>query len=514
MISVSDAGLVIALIVLGLVSVPIGERLRIPSPIVAAVFGVLLALLPGARDFLFPPEAILPLVLPALLYTAALRSSWRRFAKGWRPIVALAVALVFVTTAAVAAVATRVHPALPLGVAVVLGAICAPPDPAAISVTAKRLRLPRRIVTLLEGEGLFNDVTALTLYQVAVAGVITGSLAWWEAVGSFVYSAVIGVVVGLVNAIVFDRLSNRLVAAQVRAGLSLLIPYSAYFLADSLEASGVLAVLVAGFWISHSRRDPADVQERLYGRSFWEVVEVLVTGFTFALVGLEFVTVTDNIGPTAWSFVSFALLICLVLIAVRFIWMFAVGGIFRFRHHNEHDPEIPGNWRETLLVAWAGMRAVVTVATALALPVDFPVRDQVVFVAVLVALATLLLPGLTLPWLVRALGLNTGEEHRLAAKARVVEAAMQGATRYLERLRADGEITSEQRQRLTVWWQATLMEEVDEELTRRYPERQRFKDIHAGMLSEARAAALEMRPVEPEAVDEVLRELDLRSAAI
>lgn len=503
----------IALVVFGLLSVPIGERLRVPSPIVAAVFGVLLALLPSMADFVFPPELILPLVLPTLLYTAAFRSSWRRFASGWRPIVALAVALVFVTTAAVAAVASRINPALPVGVAVVLGAICSPPDPAAISVTAKRLGLPRRIVTLLEGEGLFNDVTALTLYQVAVAGVLTGALAWWEVAASFVYSAAIGMVVGLVIGYVFDRMSSRLVEAQVRAGLSLLIPYVAYLVADAVEASGVMAVLVAAFWVSHSRRDPDDVQERLYGRSFWEVVEVLVTGFTFALVGLEFVTVTKQIGSTAWSFFSFALLICLVLIVVRFVWMYAVGGIFRYRHRNERDPEIPGNWRDTFLVAWAGMRAVVTVATALALPVTFPKRNQTVFVAVMVALVTLLLPGLTLPWLVRVLRLNTGEEHLVVAKDRVAQAATKGVVGYLDRLRAGGEITTEQRQRLAVWWRGTLSEDVDEELSRRYPERKKFKEIHAAMLSEARAAALELRPIEPEAVDELLRDLDLRSAA-
>jgi CPA1 family monovalent cation:H+ antiporter len=314
--------------------------------------------------------------------------------------------------------------------------------------------------------------------------------------------------------LVFDRLSSRLVEAQVRAGLSLLIPYVAYLLAETLQASGVLAVLVAGFWVSHSRRDPDDVQERLYGRSFWEVVEVLVTGFTFALVGLEFVTVTGNIGAAAWGFVSFALLICLVLIVVRFVWMYAVGGIFRYRNRHENDPEIPGNWRETFLVAWAGMRAVVTVATALALPEEFPARDQVLFVAVLVALVTLLLPGLTLPRLVKVLRLNTGEEHRVAARERVVEAATRGAIGYLERLRAGGEITEEQRQKLAVWWRGTLIEAVDEELSRRYPERKKFKDIHGGMLSEARAAALELRPLEPEAVDELLRDLDLRSAVI
>ncbi|HEX6683338.1 MAG TPA: cation:proton antiporter [Candidatus Limnocylindrales bacterium] len=506
-------GLVLGLIVLGLMSVPIGDRLRIPGPIVAALFGVLLALIPGTAEFEFPPEAILPLVLPPLLYTAAWQSSWQRFVKGWRPIVALAVALVFVTTAAVAAVASRIHPALPLGAAVVLGVICAPPDPAAITVMARRLRLPRRLVTLLEGEGLFNDVTALTLYQVAVAGVITGSLSWWSAAGSFVYSGVAGVAIGLVVAIIFNRLSNRFGGAQVRAGLSLLLPYSAYLVAEEMGASGVLAVLVAGFWISHRRRDPDEVEERLYGRSFWEVVQVLVTGFTFGLVGLEFVTVAADIGERAWGYVGSALVICVVLIVVRFAWMFGAVGLMRYRHRRVEDPEVPHGWRETVLVAWAGMRAVVTVATALALPAAFPQRSQVIFVALLVALVTLLVPGITLPWLVKRLGLNTGQEHRDAAKAQVIEAATDAVLEYLHRLRIDGEITGEQENRLAIWWRGTLVDEDDEELSTRYPQRQKLKEIHAEMLTAARAATLKMRPVEPEAADELLRDLDLRTAA-
>ncbi len=506
-------GLMLLLVVLGVLSVPLGERLRLPSPVVAALFGVLVALLPGADGIEFPPALILPLVLPPLLYNAAWQSSWQRFVKGWRPILALAVALVFVTTAAVAYVASRIHPALPLGAAVVLGAICAPPDPAAVSAVSKRLGLPRRIVTILEGEGLFNDVTALTIYQVAVAGVLTGSFTWGLAVGSFVYSAVAGVAIGLVNAIVFDRLSDRLGGAQVRAGLSLLIPYSAYLAAELVKASGVLAVLVAAFWIAHSRRDPDDVEERLYGRSFWEVVEVLVTGFTFGLVGLEFVTVTDRLGAQAWTYVTFALIVCAILVLVRFFWMFVVGRIIRFRAAAGEGAEIPGNWRETLLVAWAGMRAVVTVATALALPSGFPARDQIVFVSLVVALLTLLVPGVTLSALVSALGLDTGSDRRRrAARREVIEAVNAAATGHLKVLRERGEITDGQEDWLAARWRAMLLESDDDELAERYPERLRIRAIHNDMLGLARAAALRLRPKEPEAVDEILRELDLRSA--
>lgn len=509
----SNEGLLLFLLVIGLVSVPIGERLRLPSPVIAAAFGVILALLPSGKEFSFPPSLILPLVLPPLLYAAASQSSWRRFLLGWKPILAMAVALVFVTTAAVAFVASRIHPALPLGAAVVLGAISAPPDPAAISAVAGRLGLPRRIITLLEGEGLFNDVTALTIYQVAVAGVLTGSLSWWAAGGSFAYSAIAGVGVGLVNAVAFSWLAEKLGGASLRAGLSLVTPYAAYLAAEAAHASGVMAVLVAGFWIGSRRLDPDDVEGRLYGRPFWEVIEVLVTGFTFGLVGVEFVDVVGDLRGDAWAYLPFALFICLTLLIVRFIWMFAVGGFIWLRHRNSSDPDQPGNWREILVVSWAGMRAVVTVATALALPEDFPSRGQIVFVAVVVALVTLLLPGMTLPWLVRVLGMNSGFERRRAAEREVVEVAVDAAAHRLAEMQRRGEITAEQEDWLSVWFRGVISDPDEDEEDTRFPQRQQFLGVRSELLAAARAAVLMRRPHEPEAVDALLRQLDLRSAA-
>ncbi len=509
----TNEGVLLFLLVLGLISVPLGERLRLPSPVIAAGFGVVLGLLPMGRDFGFEPSFILPLVLPPLLWTAAQNSSWRRFVQGWRPILTLAVALVFVTTAAVAFVATRIHPALPLGAAVVLGAICAPPDPAAISAVASRLGLPRRIITLLEGEGLFNDVTALTIYQVAVAGVLTGSLSWWSAAGSFVYSALAGIGIGIVNAVVFGWLADKLGGAGLRAGLSLVTPYAAYLGAESAKASGVMAVLVAAFWMSARKVDPDDVEGRLYGRPFWEVVEVLVTGFTFGLVGIEFVDVLRHVGRDAWGYVSFALLVCLTLLIVRFLWMSVVGGYVWLRQGHARDQDSPGNWRELLVVSWAGMRAVVTVATALALPESFPGRNQIIFVAVVVALVTLTLPGLTLPWLVRKLGLNTGFERRRVAERELTEVAVDAAAQRLAEMQRTGEITAEQEDWLSIWFRNVVSEPDEEQGDTRFPQRQRFLAVRHEMLAAARAAVLSRRPHEPEAVDDLLRQLDLKTAA-
>jgi Na+/H+ antiporter len=509
---VNNESLLLFLLVLGLVSVPLGERLRVPSPVVATVFGMILAL-PGETEFEFPPELILPLVLPPLLFTAAQNSSWRRFAQGWRPIFGLAVALVFVTTAAVAFVASRIHPALPLGAAVVLGAVCAPPDPAAVSAIARRLGLSRRIVTLLEGEGLFNDVTALTIYQVAVAGVLTGSLSWWGAAGSFAYSALAGIGIGLVNAFVFSWLADKLGGANLRAGLSLIIPYAAYLSAESARASGVMAVLVAAFWLGARNLDPDDVEGRLYGRPFWEVIELLITGFTFGLVGVEFIGVVRELGMEVFGYLPFALLICLTLVIVRFLWMFAAGFIIRARNRTNHNPDLPGNWREIALVSWAGMRAVVTVATALALPSSFPSRTQIIFVAAVVALFTLLVPGMTLPWLVRKLNLATGGQRSRIAEREMAVAAADAAAAHLAGMRAAGQITGEQEDYLSVWFRAMLTDPDGDDQDTRFPKRQTFLRVRGELLAAARAETLARRTHEPEAADELLRRLDLYSAS-
>ncbi|BCJ74052.1 Na+/H+ antiporter [Catellatospora sp. IY07-71] len=500
---------ILVLLVLGLLCVPVGTRLRIPAPVVATVFGVVLGALPGVT-LDPPPELILPVLLPPLLYAAVQQTSWRHFARGWRPILLLAVALVFVTTAVVAAVATRIHPALPLGAAVVLGAVTSPPDPAAVSAVAGRLGLPRRTVTLLEGEGLFNDVTALTIYQVAVAGVATGTLSVWGAAAEFGYAALAGAGIGLVTGLFFGWLFDRLPTAELRAGLSLLIPYAAYLAADAAHASGVLAVLAAGFWLGATRADPDDVAGRLSGRNFWDVIEQLVTGFTFGLIGLEFVQALDDLGADLWAYSRFALLICLTLVVVRFAWMFGMSGLIR-RLRARDPADVPVSWGETLLVAWAGMRGVVTIATALALPRDFPGRTQIVFVAAVVAVVTLLLPGMTLPWLARRTGLTTGAQRRREAEREIIAAAQEAALRRLAELRADGTVGPETARRLEEWQRAVLLDEEaeDEDWVRR---RRQVGEVRAELLAAARAEVLDRREREPEAADDVLRRLDLHSA--
>ena len=226
-------------------------------------------------------------MLPPLLYASVQRTSWRQFAANVRPILLLAVALVFVTTAAVAAVADAVVPRAPIAAAVALGALVAPPDPVAATAVAGSLGLPRRMVSILEGEGLFNDVTAIVLYHVAIAAAVSGSFSWPAALGELVLSAVVAVVVGLALGWAAHQLMGRLGDATLQIGLTLLVPFVAYVVAEELRGSGVLAVLTTALFLAEHATDADDVLGRLAGHTFWEIVDTLVTGVAFGLIGLE-----------------------------------------------------------------------------------------------------------------------------------------------------------------------------------------------------------------------------------
>ncbi|GAA4199896.1 cation:proton antiporter [Actinocatenispora rupis] len=519
---------VVFVILLGTILItPVADRLKLPYPVLITVFGLVLAVIPNAvvPALRLPPELILPLVLPPLLYAATQRSSWRSFVTNARPILLLAVALVFVSTAAVAAVAGALLPGLPVAATVALGAIVAAPDAAAATSVANRLRLPRRLVSLIEGEGLFNDVTALTLYQVAVAGVVTGSFSAVAVAGRFVYSAVAATAIGLLVGVVTRYLLRWLPTATLQSGLSLLVPFVSYVAADRLEASGVLAVLATGFYLGHYGADPDDAEGRLQSRSFWEVVELLVTGFAFGLIGLELTVVLNGLRGDITGPLIQAGIVCAVVIAVRIAWMLPAGWLSRARSRRkagpgEAAPTTVGSWRESVVLSWSGMRGVVTVATALALPLDFPERSRILLISFAVILATLVLQGLTLPWLVRVLGVTASSDRQRKAERAIAGRAFEAALRRLNELVDSGEVPTEVSDRLRAWFTVVLGRmrrvedgEDDPEMARRMALRHELVGLEAELLSVARREVLEerQRGADPAAADRVLRRLDLRS---
>ncbi len=521
--------LLLLLLLGAVVTVPLGDRLGLPAPVLMTLAGVAMAFMPFVPNVDIPPEIILPALLPPLLYATVQRTSWRQFAANRRPIFLLAVALVFVTTAAVAAVANAIVPGLPIAAAVALGALVAPPDPVAATAVAGSVGLPRRLVSILEGEGLFNDVTAIVLYHVAIAAAVSGTFSLPKAFGLLVLSAVVAVAVGLALGWVTIKLMNLLGDATLQVGLTLLVPFVAYVLAEELEGSGVLAVLTVALFLAEHTADADDVLGRLTGRTFWDIVDTLVTGVAFGLIGLELHTVFGTADGHALEMVGWGLAIVAVVVGVRLLWLLPATWLAK-RLHTRRDvsEEIPTSWRETVVMWWAGMRGVASVALALAIPLKtddgqpFPGREEIIFIAFAVIMATLVFQGLTLPWLVRKLNVRADTAAEEALERDLAIRAAKAAKYRLKEIQEVEEFPEEvveRLQRAAYDIGARISPDmVDEERREAVAKRaERFKAIsrvQREMMSAARHEVLSARSEpgsDPEVVDRVLQYLDYRS---
>ncbi|MEU1176194.1 Na+/H+ antiporter [Streptomyces sp. NPDC005820] len=520
--------LLFVLLLGAVVSVPVGDRFGLPSPVLMTLLGIVLAVADFVPNVDVPPDLILPLVLPPLLYAAVRRTSWRQFAANRRPIFLLAVALVFVTTVSVAAVAQSVIPGLPVAAAVALGALVAPPDPVAATAVAGQLGLPRRLVSILEGEGLFNDVTAIVLYHVAIAAAVSGEFVPGEAALELVLSAVVAIAVGVGLGWGANRLLDLLGDATLQIGLTLLVPYAAYVLAEELHGSGVLAVLTCALFLAEHATDPDDVLTRLAGHAFWDIVDTLVTGVAFGLIGLELHNAIRTASGRWGEMLGWAGIIAAVVIVVRLAWLLPATWLTKRLHARRDHEDIPLGWRETVVMWWAGMRGVASVALALAIPLEteagdaFPDRDEIVFVAFGVIMATLVLQGLTLPWLVNRLGVEADTEREKAFERELAVRAAKAAKLRLREIEAAEELPeelSEQMLRRAFEIGVRISPEMGEEERReghdaRVRRLKRVRRIQGELLSAARHEVLAARNeagADPEVVDRVLRQLDVRS---
>ncbi|MFJ7294842.1 Na+/H+ antiporter [Streptomyces collinus] len=521
--------LLFVLLLGAVISVPVGDRFKVPAPVLMTLLGIVLALLPFVPNVEIAPDLILPLLLPPLLYAAVRRTSWRQFAANKRPIFLLAVALVFVTMACVAAVADAIVPGLPLAAAFALGALVAPPDPVAATAVAGQLGLPRRLVSILEGEGLFNDVTAIVLYHVAIAAAVSGTFSPWKAGLDLVLSAVVAVAVGLALGWGANKLMEVLGDATLQIGLTLLVPYASYVMAEELHGSGVLAVLTTALFLAEYGSDADDVMTRLAGHTFWNIVDTLVTGVAFGLVGLELHNAIRTASGRWGELLGWAAVVVVVVVFARLLWLLPATWLTKRLHaRRDYDEDIPVSWRETVVMWWSGMRGVASVALVLAIPLEtdggapFPSRDEIIFIAFGVIMATLVLQGLTLPWLVRLLGVkaDTDKEKEFAKDLaiRAAKAAKQ-RLREIEGIEELPEELSEQMLRraydIGVRISPELAEDERREAYREGARRvKRVRRIQQEMLSAARHEVLAARSepgADPEVVDRVLRHLDVRS---
>jgi CPA1 family monovalent cation:H+ antiporter len=407
---------------------------RVPYPILLVLGGLLLGFVPGMPAVELPPELVLVAFLPPLLYWSGFFSSPRDLWADARAISLLAVGLVLVTTVAVAVIVHAMVDGMTWPAAFALGAIVSPTDPLAASAIGRRLGVPRRLLTVLEGESLVNDATALVAYRIAVAAAVSGTFVAWQAGLRFLVTAAGGVAVGLLVGWLVAELRRRLDDPVVEIVVSVFTGYAAYLPAELVGVSGVLAAVTAGLYLGWRGPELASAATRLLGFSFWEVLVYLANAVLFILVGLQLRPILEDLGGTAVAvLVGQGVLVSAVVVAVRLGWGFSVPYLVRLVDRRRAQVMRRVGARERLLIGWSGMRGAVSLAAALALPLDFPMRNLILFLTFSVILATLVVQGLTLPTLIRRLRLEQDDaEEREEVRARL--AATQAALERLDEL--------------------------------------------------------------------------------
>ena len=412
-----------------LLSVALGwvaRRLNFPYPIALVIGGAALGFLPNLPQFPFDPQFILVLVLPPVLYQTALLTSWRDFKANIRPIGLLAVGLVIATTLAVGAALKFVAPDIPWAAAFVLGAIVSPPDAVAATAILTRLNVPRRVVTILEGESLVNDASGLVLYKFAVAAVLTGTFSLRDASVEFVGVAIAGILIGIVVGRIFISIHRYLRDVFIEVLMTFAVPYIAYILAESLHVSGVLAVVAAGLVRGRYAPEIVSAEMRIIARSVWKLFVFLLTSLVFILIGLQLSGILGRLtGYSAGDLMLYATLVSVVAIAVRFAWIYPATWLPRLVSARLRERDPTPTEQELFIMSWCGMRGIVSLAAALALPLaleggaPFPGRDLIVFLTFVVIAVTLVVQGLTLGPLIRVLRVGTDwSEHEEEQHAR------------------------------------------------------------------------------------------------
>ncbi|MGC3975928.1 MAG: Na+/H+ antiporter [Nitrospira sp.] len=428
---------IILLLAVVLALTTIAQKISIPYPIFLVLGGLVLGLVPGLPTVTLHPDLVFLVFLPPILWAAAYFTSLREFRQNIRPISLLAIGLVLATTAGVAVVAHAWLPGIGWAEAIALGAIVSPPDAVSATAIGKRLRIPRRVVTILEGESLVNDATALVLYRAAVGAVVSGSFLLGGTVLNFLFAALAAVAIGLAAAWLTRWALCLTEDGYTQIGVTLLVPYIAWVIAESVHASAVLACVAGGVTLRQYFSGAVAPATRLQARAVWELLIFILNGVIFILIGLELGALRDTLpagqhGPVLLA----ALMVSATAIVVRFLWVPLAALIPRCLSATlrARDPMPP--WKGLFLISWTGMRGIVTLAAALALPATtgsgapFPFRSEIVLISFTVILVTLVLQGLSLPPIIRWLRLE--EENKLEEEERL--AREHAATLALSRL--------------------------------------------------------------------------------
>ncbi|MEV7006407.1 Na+/H+ antiporter [Streptosporangium sp. NPDC051022] len=503
----------------------VARRKGWPSPLLLVSAGLVLSpLVPGYE---LDPELVLLVFLPPLLYSAAIDSSYLRLKAVRRPVALLSIGLVLFTTLVIGWVVHLLLPFLPLAAAFALGAIVAPPDAVAAVAVARRLGLPRKVVAILVGESLFNDATALTAYRVAIAAALGEGISWLDAVGRFLYTAAGGVVAGLALAWCLTWILLRVRDALVENTVMLLIPFGVYLAAEAVHVSGVIAVVVVGLYVGH-HMPSAGFGTRLLSDAVWRVVDFFLETVVFVLIGLQLWPIMEALrGADPWKLAGMALAVFAAAVLSRIVWV--VPGIYLPRILSERirrrEPN-PPPWQYVAVVSWAGMRGVVSLAAAFAIPPDFPGRATLLFLTFVVVIGTLLVQGMSFPALIRRLRISNQEElfNDNLSEAAAQQAAAAAELARLEELVAEGvsdvhqEVVEQLRSRaerraLTAWERlgggtGPQGEETPSALYRR---------LRREMLAAGREVFVRLRDegrIDDEVLTRVMHELDFEEATL
>lgn len=415
-----------------------------PAPLLLVTAGLIVSYLPGVPEYTLDPDVVLPLVLPPLLYTAATDSSYLDLRAQLRPVALLSVGYVLFATLVVGWAAYMIVPDLSLTAALVLGAVVAPPDAVAATAVARRVGLPSRVTTILQGESLVNDATAITAYRVALAAAVGEGATWAGGIGEFLLAAIGGIGIGVVLMVPLHWLRTHLKEALLQNSLSLLIPFFAYAVAEQVHASGVLAVVVVALYLGH-RNWEVDFATRLQEEAVWKMVAFILESAVFALIGLQLPIVLKGLDEyegvsAAW----YAVAVFLVVVVSRFVWVYPATFLPRILSKRIREREDNPTWKGPFIISWAGMRGVVSLAIAFSIPLtaeggeDFPGRNLILFLTFTTVIGTLVVQGLTLPPLVRLLKLpERDRQAETLAEANAQAQASRTAERRLDELLDD-----------------------------------------------------------------------------
>ena len=501
------------------------NKKKFPYPVLLVFAGLLIGFIPHLPNLELDPDVVFVILLPPLLYDAATKTSWHEFRASIRPISALAITLVFFTTVAVAATAYYFIPGFTWPMAFVLGAIVSPPDAVAATGIIKGLGLNKKVITIIEGESLVNDASALVAYRYAVTAVTTGTFVLWQAGLEFLLVSGVGIIIGVLVGYLFvlahKKIENNPV---VETSLTLLATFVSYLAAEQFHMSGVLAVVSTGLVISWRSPEVFSYQARMRSKVLWSTVIFIMHGFIFILIGLQLPSVLKNLGNYPFSeMLGYGLLISFVAIIVRIIWVFAGAYLQNILFLKKNTTDLSTteneteNWKNTLIIAWTGTRGVISLAAALALPLlladgtAFPKRHSIIFLAFVVIFITLVVQGLTLPLLIRLLKIKP-QDNTLAEEKELQLSIASNTINYIEEELAET-LDQQSKDQLKKKYEM-LLADFTKELRRHKKAKRNDEELTTAPLDPRQSAELSIRKFQRELLLKLHKEGEYSDAVI